>query len=391
VSPLSKRPVGPGMAGPSTRAVHAGAAVGDPGSPVALPVYQTSTFHNDPDGGGELLYTRYGNNPNHAALEARVAALEGADACACAASGMAAMAAAILSRARSGSRVVAAEALYGGTRVLLDRELSRLGIAAGWVDFSADGWRTAIGSDLAAVIVEIPANPLLRVPDIQSISEACREAGTTLIVDATFATPLNFRAIEHGADLVVHSATKYLGGHSDVTAGVVSGSMAHVEGVRERLRVFGPVLDPHAAWLVERGIRTLALRMERHNRNGLAVASWLENHPRVGRVHYPGLPSHPDHARAAALLGGFGGMVGFELDDPYAATGFMRALGMIRVAPSLGGVESLASEPRHTSHAAMSGAERTRAGIPDGFVRLSLGIEDEADLIADLEAALAAT
>jgi cystathionine beta-lyase/cystathionine gamma-synthase len=379
------------MAGPSTRAVHAGAAVGDPGSPVALPVYQTSTFHNDPDGGGELLYTRYGNNPNHAALEARVAALEGADACACAASGMAAMAAAILSRARSGSRVVAAEALYGGTRVLLDRELSRLGIAAGWVDFSADGWRTAIGSDLAAVIVEIPANPLLRVPDIQSISEACREAGTTLIVDATFATPLNFRAIEHGADLVVHSATKYLGGHSDVTAGVVSGSMAHVEGVRERLRVFGPVLDPHAAWLVERGIRTLALRMERHNRNGLAVASWLENHPRVGRVHYPGLPSHPDHARAAALLGGFGGMVGFELDDPYAATGFMRALGMIRVAPSLGGVESLASEPRHTSHAAMSGAERTRAGIPDGFVRLSLGIEDEADLIADLEAALAAT
>jgi len=362
-----------------------------PGSPVTLPVYQTSTFHNDPDGGGELLYTRYGNNPNHTALEARVAALEGATACACAASGMAAMAAALLARAAAGSRVVAAEALYGGTRVLLDRELSRLGVATEWVDFSTHDWDGAIGPDVAVVVVEVPANPLLRVPDVPAIAGACRASGTTLIVDATFATPLNFRALGHGADMVVHSATKYLGGHSDVTAGVVSGSVDLINEVRERLRVFGPALDPHAAWLVERGIRTLALRMERHNRNGLAVATWLESHPRVERVHYPGLPSHPDHARAAALLDGFGGMVGFELGSPDAATRFMRALRMIRVAPSLGGVESLASEPRHTSHTAMTGAARARAGIPEGFVRLSLGIEDEADLIADLETALAAT
>jgi cystathionine beta-lyase/cystathionine gamma-synthase len=373
----------------STRSVHAGVEPGEPGSPVATPVYQTSTFHNDPDGEGELLYTRYGNNPNHVVLEARVAALESAEACACVASGMAAIAAAIMAVAPVGSRVLAARALYGGTRILLDREMPRLGIESGYVDFGEDGWRDRIRADTAAVIVEIPANPLLRVPDLPAIAAAARAVGAVVIVDATFATPINLRPVEHGADLVVHSATKYLAGHSDVTAGVVVGTSARLESVRDRLRVFGPVLDPHAAWLVERGIRTLALRMERHNANGLAIARWAARHPSVAAVHYPGLPSHPDHERASSLLDGFGGMVGLELaGGADAASRFMHGLRLIRVAPSLGGVESLASEPRHTSHAGLSPDERARSGIPDGFVRLSLGIEDADDLIADLDRAL---
>jgi cystathionine beta-lyase/cystathionine gamma-synthase len=215
--------------------------------------------------------------------------------------------------------------------------------------------------------------------------------GIPLLVDSTFATPINYRPLEHGADVVIHSATKYLNGHSDVIAGAVAGGEAFVQEVREKMKLWGQAIDPHAAWLVERGLKTLAVRMARHDETGLRVATWLEQHPKVRRAHYPGLTSHPDHALAKQVLGGFGGMVGIELTGGgRSAERFLRALRLITHAPSLGGVESLVSEPRYTSHASLTPDERAAAGIPDGFLRLSLGLEDADDLLADLARGLAA-
>jgi cystathionine gamma-synthase len=239
------------------------------------------------------------------------------------------------------------------------------------------------------VLGETPSNPLLRVMDLPAVAREARARGATFVVDVTFASPYNLRALEHGVDLVMHSATKYLGGHSDVTAGVLAGSAPLVGTIRKHSKIWGAVLDGHGAWLLERGIKTLAVRMERHNANGLAVACWAEAHPGVAKVHYPGLPSHPDHERASRLLGGFGGMMGLEVrGGGDAATRFVGSLRLAKLAPSLGGVETLVSEPRHTSHAAMTPEERTANGIRDGFVRISLGIEDAADIIADLAQAL---
>jgi cystathionine beta-lyase/cystathionine gamma-synthase len=215
------------------------------------------------------------------------------------------------------------------------------------------------------------------------------ERGIPLLVDATFATPINFRPLAHGAAAVIHSATKYLGGHSDVTAGVVAGAESIVREVREKLMSFGPVLDPHATWLLDRGIKTLAVRMARHNENGLAVARWLCGHGAVARVHYPGLEHHPDHLLARELFGGYGGVVSMVVrggDD--AALRVVGRLQLMSAAPSLGGVETLVSMPRFTSHASLTPQERHRLGIEDGFIRISLGIEDAADLVADLEQAL---
>ena len=379
------------QAGLSTRAVHAGDPPRELNAPVNTPIAQTSTFYADPDGAGELLYSRYGNGPNNVAVEAKLAALEGADGCVAVGSGMAAMACALLACVRAGDHVLAAEALYGGTRTLLARELSRLGVEATFVDFFADEWRDAVRPNTRVVLAEAVSNPLLRVPDLRPLAEAAHAAGAALVVDSTFATPVNARPLQSGADLVVHSATKYLGGHSDLTAGAVLGGAELVGEVRARAQVWGPALDPHAAWLLERGIKTLAVRMERHNRNGLEVARRVEALPGVARVHYPGLPSHPDHDTARRTLCGFGGMVGIEVEGGGQAAGrFVRALRLAKAAPSLGGVETLVSEPRFTSHAAFTQAEREALGIRDGFFRFSVGIEDADDIVADVAQALEA-
>ncbi|MET0398544.1 MAG: aminotransferase class I/II-fold pyridoxal phosphate-dependent enzyme [Longimicrobiaceae bacterium] len=378
-------------AGLSTRAVHAGDPARATDAPVNTPIVQSATFYADPDGAGELLYSRYGNGPNNVAVEERIAALEGAEDCVAVGSGMAAMACALLACVRAGDHVLAAEALYGGTRTLLARELSRLGVESTFVDFFAEDWRAALRPNTRVVLAETVSNPLLRVPDLRPLAAAAHEAGAVLVVDSTFATPVNARPLESGADLVVHSATKYLGGHSDVTAGAVLGGAELAGEVRRRAQVWGPALDPHAAWLLERGIKTLAVRMERHNRNGLEVARRVEGLPGVARVHYPGLPSHPDHEVARRVLCGFGGMVGIEVEGGGEAAGrFVRALRLAKPAPSLGGVETLVSEPRFTSHAAFTPAEREALGIRDGFFRFSLGIEDADDLVVDIERALEA-
>ncbi|HEX5871956.1 MAG TPA: PLP-dependent aspartate aminotransferase family protein [Longimicrobium sp.] len=375
----------------STRAIHAGHPDAQVGGPVVTPIYPTTTFYSDPSGQGEVLYTRYGNGPNHQLLETRIASLEGAEDALVVSSGMAAMAMALISVLQAGDHVLATDAIYGGTRALLDRELSRLGIETTYVDMFSAGWTDGFRPNTRVVLGETPSNPLLRVLDLQPIAEAAHARGAVVIVDATFASAVHYRALEHGADIVMHSATKYLGGHSDVTAGVLAGSAARIGEARKRARVWGPVLDPQGAWLLERGIKTISVRMERHNRNGMEIARWAETRPEVARVFYSGLPSHPDHEVARRVLDGFGGMVGIELaGGGPAADRFVRAIRLAKLAPSLGGVETLISEPRFTSHSAMTPAEREANGIRDGFLRVSLGIEDAADLIADFDQALRA-
>ncbi|MGH7443773.1 MAG: trans-sulfuration enzyme family protein [Longimicrobiales bacterium] len=370
--------------------MHAGASRASPDEPVVTPIFQTSTFFTAAVPEGEVRYTRYGTNPNHERLAERLAAIEGAERALPLASGNAAMALALLACIGAGDHIVALRSLYGGTLRLLNRELPRLGVETTFVDIE-DDFSAAVQSTTRALLIEMPVNPTLRIPDIEAIARVARAAGVPLIVDATFATPINFRPLEHGADLVVHSATKYLGGHSDVTAGVIAGRAELVAEARERLVSFGPVLDPHATWLLERGIKTLAVRMLRHNENGAAFAQHFASHAAVERVIYPGLSTHPDHERARRLFDGFGGMVSLVIgggDD--AALRMMQRLRLASAAPSLGGVETLVSMPRFTSHAALSAEQRRAIGIDDGFVRFSLGIEDAADLIADVEQALVA-
>ncbi len=377
-----------GGSGLSTRAVHAGGVEPVPGAPVVTPIVPSATFFNEPAPTGEVLYTRYGTNPNHRVLAAKLAALEGAEAALPVGSGQAATALALLAYCGAGDHVVAARALYGGTSTLLTRELPRLGIGVTFVE-RAEQWAESLRPETRALFVEIPVNPTLRVPDIRPLARLSAERGVPLLVDATFATPVNFRPIEHGAAVVIHSATKYLGGHSDLIAGVVAGPATLVEEVRGKLKSFGPALDPHAAWLLERGLKTLAVRVRQQNGNAERLARWLEAHPAVARVHYPGLASHRDHAVARELFDGFGGMLGFVVhggDD--AAVRVLGRLRLLSVAPSLGGVETLVSMPCFTSHAASSREERHALGIDDGFVRVSVGIEDVEDLRDDLARAL---
>jgi len=359
-------------------------------TPVVGPVFQSSTFVNPVGSSEEVLYTRYGNNPNQVDLARKYALLEGAEAAVFLSSGMGATALAHLAVLRPGDHLLASEWIYGGARRLFDDELGRFGIEVSYVDPTQHRlWRKSVRKSTRAIFIETPTNPTLRIIDLAPIAQVTKEFGLALLVDATFASPINLRPIEHGADVVITSATKYLNGHSDVIAGAVAGSASFIEEVTRLMRLWGQSIDPHAAWLVERGLRTLAVRMERHNANGLAVARWAEAQAEFAAVHYPGLPAHPEHAYAREALQGFGGMVGLQLKGGVrAAERFLKKLKMIAHAPSLAGVESLISEPRLTSHKGLTAEERTRIGIPDGFLRLSCGIEDAADIIGDLEQAL---
>jgi len=376
--------------GPSTIAIHGMPHRRADWTPVVSPIMQSATFVNPVGSSEEVLYSRYGNNPNQVDLARKYALLEGAEAAVVLSSGMGATALAHLAVLRPGDHLLASEWIYGGTRRLFDDELGRFGIEVSYVDPTQHRlWRKSVRKSTRAIFVETPTNPTLRVIDLAPIAQAAKEFGLALLVDGTFASPINMRPIDHGADVVISSATKYLNGHSDVIAGAVAGSASFIEEVTRLMRLWGQSIDPHAAWLVERGLRTLAVRMERHNANGLAVAQWAAVQPEFQAVHYPGLPAHPDHAHAAQVLHGFGGMVGLQLRGGVrAAERFLKKLKLIAHAPSLAGVESLISEPRLTSHKGMSAEARTRIGIPDGFLRLSCGIEDAQDIIADLEQAL---
>ena len=376
--------------GLSTLAIH-----GDPHrrpdwTPVVPPVMQSSTFTNPVGSAEEVMYSRYGNNPNQVALGKKYALLEGTEAAVFVSSGMAATALAHLAVLRPGDHLVTSSWIYGGTKRLFDEEFGRLGIDVTYVNPDQHRlWRRSVRKSTRAIFVETPTNPLMRVLDLTPVAQIARDSGLALLVDGTFASPVNFRPLEHGADIVITSATKYLNGHSDVIAGAVAGSASLIEEVIRLMTLWGQAIDPHTAWLIDRGIRTLEVRMARHNENGMAVAQWASQHPAIVRVHYPGLPSHPEHEQAKEVLNGFGGMVGLEIKGGVRATEKMlRKLKVITHAPSLAGVESLVSEPRLTSHSRLSDEQRAKLGIPDGFVRLSCGLENAPDIIADLEQAL---
>ena len=377
--------------GLSTRAIHGDPAVRPDWTPVAPPLYQSSTFTNPVGSTAQVLYTRYGNNPNQVAIAKRLALLEGAEAAIFVASGMGAAALAHLAVLRPGDHLLSSEWIYGGVHRLFSQEFGRLGIEVSFVNpQESRTWKRALRKTTRAIFLETPTNPLLRVVDIEPFATLCKAEGLALIVDSTFATPMNFRPLEHGADVVIHSATKYLNGHSDVIAGAVAGTESVIEEVRRLMQVWGQALDPMAAWLIDRGMKTLAVRVARQNATGTAVAEWCAGQAPFSAVHHPSLPSHPDHETARRLLNGYGGMLGVELKGGAAAADrFLRALTIATHAPSLGGVETLVSEPRLTSHASLTPAQRAEAGIPDGFLRFSLGLEDADDLIADFARALA--
>lgn len=376
--------------GLSTTAIHGAPSRRPDWAPVAPSIIQSSTYTNPVGADEDVLYTGSGNTPGPMALARKYALLEGADDAIFLASGMAATALAHLAVLRPGDHLISSDWIYGGTRRFFDEELRRLGIDVTYVTPEKPRlWRSSMRKATRAIFVEAVTNPLLRVVDLPAVARAAQEHGLALLVDATFASPINLRPLEHGADIVITSATKYLNGHSDAVAGAVAGAASLVEEVNRLLRCWGPAIDPQTAWLVDRGLRTLAVRMQRHNANGMAVAQWASQHSGVTRVHYPGLASHPDHALAASLLGGFGGMVGLELKGGLRATErALRRLKLVTHAPSLGGVETLVSEPRLTSHRNLDAAARAAAGIPDGFLRLSCGLEEAEDIIADLEQAV---
>jgi cystathionine beta-lyase/cystathionine gamma-synthase len=375
----------------STTAIHGSPRRRPDWTPVAPALQQSSTFTNPVGSEEEVLYGRYGNNPNQLALARKYALLEGAEDAIFVASGMGATALAHLAVLRPGDHLISSSWVYGGTHRLFNEELTRLGMEVTFIGPDQPRlWRRSVKKATRAIFIETPTNPTMRVIDLGPIAQIAREFGLALLVDATFASPINFRPLEHGADVVITSATKYLNGHSDVVAGAVAGSASLVEEVNRLMRLWGQAIDPHTAWLIDRGMRTLAVRMERHNANGMAVARWAAEHPGINQVHYPGLASHPDHDQAREVLDGFGGMVGLELKGGLkAAERALKRLKMINHAPSLAGVESLISEPRLTSHRHLSPDERAALGIPDGFVRLSCGIEDPEDIIGDLEQAIA--
>jgi cystathionine beta-lyase/cystathionine gamma-synthase len=374
----------------ATLAVHGGRDSHGVDEPVVYPLYQSVNFEQAAGTATGLRYPRYGNNPNAELVARRIALMEGAEAGLVLGSGLGATACALLALLHPGDHVLASSWIYGGTNRLLTQELSSMGIQCTLVDPTQSRiWRKRLHKNTRAIFVETPVNPTCRVLDLKPIAAIARDAGLALVVDSTFATPVAFRPLEHGADVVIHSATKFLNGHHDVLAGVVLGTAAYIEEVRQKMIIWGPAPDPFACWMLERGLKTLDVRVRRATENAMRVALWAATRPELSAVHYPGLPNHPDHEIALATLGGMGAMLAIvHRDGGDAITRAVRRLHMIMHAPSLGGVDTIVSEPRFSSHDHISAEERAALGIPDGFLRMSIGIEDADDIIADLDQAL---
>lgn len=384
------------MVGISTTVVHADRDV-HPTRSVARPIYQTAAFgaedaesfaHAAVEPRGSDFYTRFGN-PNHAQVAAVIAELENTEAAMVMASGMAALTTTVLALVSAGDHVIGQRSTYGGTASLLLNLLPRLGVATTQVD-QADvrSFEAAFTPQTRLVLLESPSNPSLQITDLRAVADLARAHGALTAADNTFATPLNQRPAEYGIDLVWHSATKYLNGHSDVSAGVVAGSAELLDRIWEVGLLTGATLGPFDAWLLLRGLRTLPLRMARHNDNGQAIAQALQGHPAISRVHYPGLASHPQHELAAGQMSGFGGVVAVELAGGFpAADAFVGHLHYARRSASLGGVESLAVHPASMWQGMLSDEQLIASGLPMGLVRVAAGTEDTADLVADVLAA----
>ncbi len=374
-----------------TQLVHAGTPQPRILGAVAMPIFQSANYeyagesHYD-----DLRYIRLNNTPNHIALHRLLSALEHAPDALVAASGMAAISTTLLSLLGAGDHVLAQNCLYGGTLDLLLNDFPRLGIEPTLIDADAPGsWAAALRPTTRAIYVEAMTNPLLEVADLRAVVAFAREHGLISVIDSTFATPVNFRPLDLGFDLVVHSATKYLNGHSDIVGGAVAGSRELIARITHRMNHLGGTMDPHAASLLHRGLKTLALRVRQQNQSALAIATFLRGHRAVARVNYPGLDTHPRHARARELFSGFGGMLSFELEGATErAVRFMQRVQIPIVAASLGGVETLLIRPAVSSHAGMTSEQRERLGISDRLIRMSVGIEATEELIEDLAQAL---
>ncbi|GBC77152.1 L-methionine gamma-lyase [bacterium HR08] len=383
--------------GINTMAVHAGREV-NPTRSVAPPIFQTAVFELEDAAAGARFaqeiapteyYTRWGN-PTTRQAEEIIAALEGGERALLLASGMAAIATAVLACARSGDHIVAGRSLYAATMELFRHTLPQLGIEVTFVTpTDPENFRRALRPNTKLIYVETPSNPRLDLTDLQAVARLAREHGAFIIADNTFATPYNQRPLRLGIDAVVHSATKYLGGHHDLTAGAIVGSAAFIERCWRQAKLFGPTLSPFEAWLLIRGMKTFGLRLERQNANAQRIAEFLDAHPKIARVFYPGLPSHPQHDLARRQMRGFGGMLAFEVKGGReAGRRLVESLRVITLAVSLGGVTSLIQHPASMSHGPIPEEERRATGITEGLIRLSVGIEDAEDLIADLEQAL---
>jgi cystathionine beta-lyase/cystathionine gamma-synthase len=375
----------------STLAVHGRERRPGPEGSVVFPIYQ-GTVYTVPEGTGyhDIRYIRLNSTPSQVYLHEKLAALEGGEAAVATASGMAAITTTLLSLLQAGDHFIVIDTLYGGTLDFITQEAERLGWSYTFVDPQRpETWEAALTDRTRIFYAETITNPLVRVPRLEEIVAFCQRAGLVSVIDNTFASPINFRPLEWGFDIACHSATKYLNGHSDIAAGCAIGRTELVERIRHRLNHFGGTLDPHAGFLLARGIKTLALRVAAQNANAMVIAEFLNSHDAVREVNYPGLASHPDHAYAAQLLSGFGGMLSFRLSGgSEAADRMLDALRLPTNAPSLGGVESLITQPAKTSHAGMQREDRERIGITDDLVRFSVGIEGVEDLVADLRQAL---
>lgn len=383
---------------PETDVLHIGEGLQEGATPLTRPIYATSTFvfgsaaeleAYQRGGSNKYIYSRY-ENPSVQGAEAKLAALEGAEAAMITSSGMAAVSTALFGLLSAGDELLCSSAIYGGTLHVVTDCLTRFGVTARFLTIEqlAD-LPSAIGPSSKALWFESPINPTLRCVDIAQVAAACRARGVTSILDSTFASPINQQALPLGVDLVMHSATKYLNGHSDVTAGALVGSAALINRLHPARRLFGGVLEPASAYALSRGMKTVGLRVARQNESAMRVGQWCETDTRVARVFYPGLPSHPDHAIAKKQMRGFGGMLTIEVAGGYeAACRVFDRFNVIQRATSLGGVESLCSLPVLTSQFGCTDAQLKAAGVTRGMMRLSLGLEHPDDLIADLDQAL---
>lgn len=395
---MSDGPPTPRKRGGATRAVHGGEWREQEANAITTPIYQTSTFWFE--NSQEVIdyqegrkkrqeYGRYGN-PTWAAVERKLNELEGGEASVLFASGMCAATTTFMSLLAPGSHLIVTSDCYRRTRQFIRQYLNRMGVETTVIEpASVSAFEAAIRDETSLFFTESPTNPYLRVIDVPQTVEIAHARDVRVLIDSTFASPINHRPLEEGADLVIHSATKYLAGHNDLLAGTITGKPEIVETIRGALGVLGGIIDSHAAWLLLRGIKTLSLRIERHNANGIAVARWLEAHPKIRRVWYPGLESHPDHEVARRAMEGFGGVVTFEIETDLA--GAMRFIDATKIpyqAPSLGGVESLIELPITMSYWDIPADERLAMGITDSLVRLACGVEDSDDLIDDLSQAL---
>jgi cystathionine beta-lyase/cystathionine gamma-synthase len=379
------------LGGIETKVIHAGEPRPRIAGAVVMPVFQSATYQYAGEKSyDEVRYIRLNNTPNHLALAEKLAALENTEDALVTASGMAAISTSLLTFLGKGDHFLAQDCLYGGTRDFVTRDIEKFGISYDFIDGNdPESWKGKLKPNTRAIYVETISNPLMQVPDLESVVSFAKSHGLVSMIDNTFASPVNFRPSELGFDLSLHSATKYLNGHSDIVAGAVIGKSILIEKVTHKLNHLGGSLDPHAAFLLHRGIKTLALRVKHHNESALQIARFLEKQPAIAKVNYPGLESHPNHERAQRLFDGFGGMMSFELHDGVeGAESFMRAALLPAVAPSLGGVETLVTRPSTTSHSGLSAEDRRRLGISDGLIRLSVGIEATQDLMEDFRQAL---